>query len=427
MPPSDLVELDVAAIGARGDGIATHDGARVFLPFTVPGDRVRARLGPRRADGFASDVVELLQEGNARQMPACRHFGTCGGCALQHVGASVYAAWKRDLIVQALRHRGFTQVPIEACIISPPGTRRRAKLAARQVKGRTIVGFHERVSDRIVDLAMCPVLSAPLVAAIDPIRAALGAIGLGRAEVALLDTDAGLDVVIEAKGEPGLKARQLLADLATSMDFARVTWARPTPPGMPRDHDLITMRRAPVLRFGDVPVTPPPDVFVQATRDAEEVMTEFVCKSLAGAARVADLFSGCGTFAFPLARTARVTAIDGDDDPIVAARNAAHHATNLKQIDFQTRDLFRRPLDPGELKSFDAVVFDPPRQGAKAQAEALAASAVPKIVAVSCDPGTFARDARILVNGGYTLARVQPIDQFLWSPHVELVAEFRRT
>ncbi len=427
MSRSDLLELDVASIGARGDGIAMHQGARVFLPFTVPGDRVKARLGPKRGDGFAGDVVELLHEGSARQIPACRHFGTCGGCALQHVEAAAYADWKRNLVVEALRHRGFDGVPVEPCIVSPPASRRRAKLAARQVKGRMILGFHERASDRIVDLAMCPVLSPALVDAVDPIRAALGAIGLSRGEVGLLDTETGLDVVIQAKGEPGLKARQALADLAASEDFARVTWARPTPPGAARDLDMIAMRRAPVLRFGGVAVTPPPDAFVQATYETEDVMTSFVCETLAGASRIADLFSGCGTFAFPLAHTARVTAVDGDGALIAAARDAANHATGLKQIHFESRDLFRRPLAADELKSFDAVVFDPPRQGAKVQAEALAASRVPKIVAVSCDPGTFARDARILADGGYGLARVQPIDQFLWSPHVELVAEFRRT
>jgi 23S rRNA (uracil1939-C5)-methyltransferase len=186
------------------------------------------------------------------------------------------------------------------------------------------------------------------------------------------------------------------------------------------------MRRPPALRFADVAVTPPPDAFVQTTRHAEDVMTSFVAKALDGASRVVDLFAGCGTFTFPLAHSARVTSIDGDPELIAAAREGANHAPGLKGITFETRDLFRRPLMASELKGFDGLVFDPPRQGAKAQAEQIAASRVPVVVAVSCDPGTFARDARILVDGGYRLLRVQPVDQFLWSPHVELVAEFRR-
>jgi 23S rRNA (uracil1939-C5)-methyltransferase len=426
MKTGDLVDLEVASIGMRGDGIAAREDARIFLPFTIAGDHVRARLGERRGDGFSGDVVELLREGPGRQIPPCKHFGTCGGCALQHVGSAAYAAWKRDLVESALRHRGFDRVEVEPCIVTPPGTRRRAKLAARRASGGIEIGFHERASDRIVDLRMCPVLSPVIVRSVAPLRAALHSLGLSRAEIGLLETETGLDVTIEAKGSPDLKKRQVLADLAESMDFARITWARPTSPGAPRDQDLIVQRRAPVLRFGDVAVTPPPDAFVQATKFAEDAMVSVVTAALSGAKRVADLFAGCGTFTFPVARSARITSIDGDEELVSAARAGANRATGLKAIDFQARDLFRRPLFAAELKPFEGVVFDAPRQGAKAQADMLAESAVPVVVAVSCDPGTFARDARILVDGGYKLIRVQPIDQFLWSPHVELVAEFRR-
>jgi 23S rRNA (uracil1939-C5)-methyltransferase len=426
MRPGDILDLEVASIGTRGDGVAVYGDTRVFLPFTVPGDKLRARIVAKRGEGFAGDVVELLSEGPVRRIPDCRHFGVCGGCALQHVAAEAYASWKRELVVLALQHRGLRDIPVEACITSPPGSRRRAKFAVLRVKDRMLLGFHERASDRIVDIDMCPVLSPALVAVLAPLRSALSAIGVSRADVGLLETETGLDVLIEAKGEPSLKARQALAGLAESGDFARLTWRPPTRPGMPREDDPIAMRRAPVLRFGDVPVTPPPDAFAQATKQAEDSMVVFVRDALAGATRVADLFAGCGTFTFPLARMAPVTSIDGDDDLIAAARHAAHHASGLKVIDFQTRDLFRRPLAADDLKPFDAVVFDPPRQGAKAQAEMLATSRVPVVVGVSCDPGTFARDARILVDGGYRLMRVQPIDQFLWSPHVELVVEFRR-
>ncbi len=426
MRSGDIVELEVASIGARGDGIAERDGARVFLPFTVPGDRLRVRLGATRGGGLAGDVKELLSEGPGRRMPDCRHFGTCGGCALQHVDAAVYGEWKRDLIVTALHHRGFRDVPVEPCIVSPPGARRRVTLSAVRVKADMLLGFHERGSAHVVDLAECPVASPALVAAIAPIRSALGPLGLGKADIALLETETGIDMVLETKGEANLRRREILADLAAQADFARVTWSRPTPPGVPRERDLIVMRRPPVLRFGNVAVTPPPDAFVQATADAEHVMQSFVAEALKGEKQVADLFAGCGTFTFPLATGAKVASVDGDADLIHAAQEAANHAKGLKAVDFQTRDLFRRPLMGDELKSFSGVVFDPPRQGAKAQAEMLAASHVPVIVGVSCDPGTFARDARILVDGGYRLVRVQPIDQFLWSPHIELVGEFRR-
>ena len=422
----DFVELEVGTIGARGDGIALHDDARVFLPFTVPGDRVRARLAAKRGDGFTGDVEELLSEGKARRIPDCRHFGTCGGCALQHVGSALYADWKRDLVIAALRHRGFEDVPVEPCIISPPGTRRRAKLSALRVKDRMLLGFHGRGSDKIVDLSECPVMSPALVAAVAPLRKALSSMGLGKADIAVLDAETGVDLTVETKVDVNLRRRETLADLAAAQDFARVSWAQPSAPGRPVERDLIVMRRAPVLRFAGVAVTPPPDAFVQTTKHAEDVMTSFVSDVLSEASRVADLFAGCGTFTFPLAHKARVTSIDGDGGLVAAAREGANHATGLKGITFETRDLFRRPLMASELKPFDGLVFDPPRQGAKAQAEQIASSKLPIVAAVSCDPGTFARDARILVDGGYTLMRVQPIDQFLWSPHIELVAEFKR-
>ncbi len=329
-------------------------------------------------------------------------------------------------MIAALSHRGLDGVPVEPCIVSPPQSRRRAKLSALRVKDRMVFGFHGRGSDKIVDLSECPVMSPALVDAVAPLRKSLSAMGLGKADVALLDTETGIDVAIETQAEANLKRREVLAELAESQDFARVTWARPSAPGQAAERDLIVMRRAPVLRFAGVAVTPPPDAFVQATKPAEDVMTSFVSGVLDGASRVADLFAGCGTFTFPLAHKARVTSVDGAGDLVAAAREGANRATGLKGITFETRDLFRRPYMAAELKSFDGLVFDPPRQGAKAQVEAVAASRIPVVAAVSCDPGTFARDARILVDGGYKLTRVQPIDQFLWSPHVELVAEFRR-
>jgi len=411
-------------VGARSDGVAMHESKHVYLPFTAPGDRVRARLGPSRDAGRGATVLELLEPG-ARQAPICPHFGTCGGCALQHLAEDAYCAYKVDLVRTALAHRGLDIAAVEALRTLPAGTRRRARLALRHQKGGAVqVGFHVRDSHEIADMRVCAVLHPRLVALVAPLRE-LAAVVLGNrdgAAATMTLLDSGVDLLLDLPRMPDLALLERLATFAHTHDLARLSWragekTAPTP---------AAERRPARAVFAGVAVAVPAESFLQASVEAEHLLTELVLAGVGHANRIADLYAGLGTFTFALAARAAVLAVDGSR-PAIAALTAAAARTPLAHgVATETRDLDARPLLADELRRFDAVVFDPPRACAAAQAAALAASAVSRVVAVSCNPATFARDARLLVDGGYRLTRVVPVDQFPWSPHVELVASFER-
>lgn len=416
-------EILIEGLGSGGDGVATVAGARVHVPFAAPGDRVRARLpGPDDRSGKA-DFIELVAAGPNRAEPPCPHFGPCGGCRLQHVAAPAYRAWKRDLLVRAFAHQGL-ETEVADTIVSPPRSRRRAVFAARRGGRRVFLGFNEPRSTRIVDLATCFIVEPALFALLEPLRALLAEIlpDGGAADVAATALDDGVDLVIATEGSPRLADRERLAAFAAAQDLARVSWST-----RGREAEPIAHRRDGVVTLGGIAAAPPPGGFLQATRPGEAALIELVTGAVAGAAAVADLFSGIGTFALPLSGSARsVRAVDGDRAAVAALNAAARRAGRGERVRAEVRDLFRDPLTAPELAGVEAVVLDPPRVGAAAQTAALAGSAVPLIVAVSCNPGTLARDARTLVDGGYRLERTTPVDQFLWSPHLEAVAVFRR-
>lgn len=418
-----IAELSIETIGARGDGIGRLDGRPVFAPRTVPGDQVRVRLGPLRGDGMASEVIELLRPGPDRVEPPCRHFGECGGCALQHWSDQRYAQWKARQIAIALAHRGFADAPLRPLVRVPPASRRRASLAAERAGRSVRLGFHRQASHRVVDIAACQILLPDLARLLPPLRDLLGLILADgeRAQIAITQTDSGIDLVLGWRGRLDLAAREALAEFADRRDLARLSWQSPPLPVEPVAH-----RRPVQMRFGDVPVDIPPGGFLQPSAEGEAALTAGVTAALGGCREIADLYSGCGTFTFPLARRSQVHAIDGDAGAIEALAGAAQRAGLGARVTAVARDLAESPLSADELKPFDGVVFDPPRAGARAQAQELARSQVPVVVAVSCDPATFARDARILVDGGYRLLEVAPVDQFVWSPHVELTAVFKR-
>ncbi len=417
------IELTIERIGGRGDGIAEHKDRPVYVPFTVPGDTVRARLEGRRGDGQAAALVEVLVPGPDRQPPACGHFGTCGGCALQHLNGRAYRAWKRDRVLGALKRVGLGDVAVGQPVSTAPGKRRRATLAARRTASGLILGFRERRRHHIVDLAECPVMQAALVTLLPPLRDLLSRIlkaGEG-AEVALAALDGGVDVTIAAAGEPDLAARESLAAFAEAADLARLSWQSGNAPAEP-----VAQRRPCTVVFGGVPVAVPSGAFLQASAEGEAELVRQVTLAAAGAERVADLFAGLGTFSFPLANTAAVHAVDGDGEALAALRAAANAAGLAGIVTAEARNLFRDPVTVEELRPFDCALFDPPRAGAAAQAEQLARSELPVVVGVSCNPVSFARDAATLIGGGYRLEGVAPVDQFLWSEHIELVGVFRR-
>lgn len=403
-------ESVIESLGAQGDGV-TADG--LFVPFALPGERVR--LIPA---GHRARLEEILDRAPERAEPPCPHFGICGGCALQHASDSLVAGWKRDLIRRALASRGIEDVEVRPTATSPAGSRRRATFGARRIKKGAVVGFHAAGSDEIVPITTCMVSEPALVAAIPMLveLAETGASRKGSMRFTVTASERGLDVAAEG-GKPveGPLYGQLVA-IAATRDLARLSW----------DGEPLVTRRQPLQRIGRAWVAPPAGGFLQATREGEAALVAAMREAVGRAARIADLFAGSGTFALPLAEGAEVLAVDSHEGVLEALDAGWRGTEGLKRIATERRNLLSRPLLARDLSHFDAVVFDPPRAGARSQAEQIALSPVPRIGAVSCNPATFARDARTLIDGGYHLDWVLPVDQFRWSPHVELAAAFSR-
>jgi 23S rRNA (uracil1939-C5)-methyltransferase len=417
----ETVELAVESLGAQGDGIAAWRGEPVFLPFTVPGDRVRAVLGLRRGAGREGRVVAWVERGPRRAEAVCRHFGRCGGCALQHLSSQDYCAVKLGALSAALRRAG-----IDADVVAPahtvPPHRRRARFGLtrpRDPSAVAVVGFRERFRHVLVDISECAVLEPALFALIAPLRQAAAAIlpAGGAAEAMLTRCNTGADLLIEARDRPDLGVLEALAALAETHDLARIVWRRG------REDTTVVERRPAQVVFSGVVVPFPPGAFLQASAAAEALLVVEVVAGVGTQRPVLDLYAGLGTFSFALGQGGAVHAVEGDAAAVAALAAAA---AGMRQVTTDRRDLDREPLSPAELAPYAAVVFDPPRAGARRQAEALAASTVKTIVAVSCNPATFARDAALLVSGGYRLEKVTPVDQFAWARHLELVAVFQR-
>jgi 23S rRNA (uracil1939-C5)-methyltransferase len=401
--------LVVDRVGHQGDGIAASDTGQVYIPYTLPGETVLiARSGDR------GDLRRNVSPSPDRIPPICPHFGVCGGCALQHWKEENYRAWKRGLVVDALAHEEI-DTPVGELIDAHGKGRRRIVLHARRTREGMTVGFMAHRSHTLVAIERCPVL-VPALARAFAIAARVAA-ELATNEKPLdlhfTATEGGLDVDVRGLGPLDAAVRSSLARIAAEERLARLT----------RHGEIVAQLAEPVLPIGRARVALPPGAFLQATEAGENALAAIVGEAAKRASRIADLFCGVGPFALRLATSARVLAVDGDEAAVGALARAAK-APGLKPIEAVHRDLFRRPLAAAELKNFDAVVLDPPRQGAEAQARALARGAVPRLIYVSCNPASFARDARILSEGGYRLTRVTPVDQFRYSAHVELVGVF---
>jgi 23S rRNA (uracil1939-C5)-methyltransferase len=364
--------------------------------------------------------MQVLAPSRHRETPPCTHFKVCGGCALQHWRRDAYTAWKVELIGHALAQRGVDAPRFEAPLVGAPGERRRADFVLRRQGRRVLAGFHERMSPRIVDVGVCVVVRPVLGALLEPLRVALASIlpDAGAADAVVNETDSGLDVLLRPhkRLDLSLERRQALVALAERADLARLSW------GDRASAEPVVVRRPPLLVFGEARIEPPPGAFLQATRRAEQAMRASVADWIGNAARLADLFAGVG--ALSLGRAGRVSLFENDKAAVAAAEAAARRLGG--KVAVERRDLFRNPLTAAELDRFDAVVLDPPRAGASAQSGELARGKASRVVYASCDPASFARDARILQDGGYRLEKLLPIDQFLWSAHVELIALFVR-
>ena len=404
--------LKIERLGHRGDGIADTAEGPVYVPYSLPGETIEVERKGDRAE-----IVSIVEPSPDRIEPICPHFGTCGGCAVQHWRVENYRAWKRDLVVTALAQAGV-EAEVDELIDAHGEGRRRTVLHARR-GGRKVlvVGFTGRRSHIVVPIDQCPIFAPQLDRSLaiawklaEPLEP-----GGKPLDLHFTVTDSGLDVDIRGSGpiEPDVAAA--LAAVAREEKLVRIT----------RHGELVAQLTEPVLKIGKAMVVPPPGTFLQPTAAGEQALTDLVLEAVGNARRIADLFSGIGTFALRLAENAQVLAVDSDEEAI-AALNKAKGAPGLRPIATITRDLFRSPLTAGELVPNKVIVLDPPRQGAEAQTKELALSGATRIVYVSCAPGTFARDARILVDNGWKLGRVVPVDQFRYSAHVELVGVFDR-
>lgn len=406
----------VERLGRKGDGVATSGDQRALAALTLPGEVIE---GDAEAGRIAAP--RILTPSADRLRAPCPHYRACGGCSLMHGSDGFVRDWKVAVVTEALRTQGLN-APLAGVHVSPPRSRRRAVLSGRRTKKGALVGFHARASEVIVELADCHVLRPAILAALPLLRdlTTLGTSRAGELALTVTETPAGLDLAVTG-GKP--MDSQLFSDLAALAergDLARLTWAGPDQQGQ-----SIT-RRPPALPMGRAQVVPPPGGFLQATSEGEAALLSAVRDITHGAARILDLFAGCGTFTLPLAESAEVHAVEGLAAPITALQAAARRSPGLRRITTEVRDLSRRPLLPDEL-THDAIVIDPPRAGAETQAREIARLARGKLAWVSCDPVTFARDARILAQGGWVMERLFVVDQFRWSPHVETVAEFRRS
>ena len=410
--------FEITRVGGQGDGIAETPTGPVFVPLTLPGETVRAEVKDGRAE-----AIEIVTVSADRVAPVSPHYGDCGGCSLQHWAMAPYLEWKREQVRLALAREAI-ETEIEATVAVPMASRRRVALHARRTPdGRVILGFKARKSWRLVEVTECPVADPRLVAAF-PALAKVAAAFLEHPKSAptlhVTWTLAGLDVDvtgIERKSGGLSRDRQMQAiRAANEADLARLSLAG----------DTLVMARQPRMMFGAATVPLPPGGFLQAVPEAEAAMTARAVAAVKGAKKVADLFCGAGAFTFPLATVAPVLAADASPAAIAALTAGVGTTSGLRQITAEARDLFRRPLSPFDLKGCDAVVFDPPRAGAIEQTAQIAGTKAAAVVGVSCNPVTFARDARVLINAGFRLETVTPIDQFLWSAHVELVGIFKR-
>ena len=407
------VTLRIQRLGAQGDGIAEHEGRQVFVPHALPGETIEAEI-----EGTRARVLRILDAATDRAPARCSHYGECGGCTLQHLPADLYRTLKRDLVTNALSFEGI-KATVDDVIVIPPATRRRAVFAAHRQSKQVVVGFHGKRSHHIIGIRDCAVLTPGLLALIPRLSqlAAIAAPPKDALTITATETLSGFDIALT--GAPKTLSaddRAHLVQIAGALGLARLSL----------NGDLEMERVPPQLRVGNADVRPGPGGFLQATRESEAAMLALVQQAVGDARRIVDLFSGAGTFSLPLAATATIHAVESDELALAALHLMARKATGLKPVTIEKRDLFRRPLVRTELKRFDAAVIDPPRAGAEAQTRELAASDVKRVAMISCNATTFSRDLKIMLASGWRVIRITPVDQFLWSAHIEIVAALER-
>jgi 23S rRNA (uracil1939-C5)-methyltransferase len=404
--------VTIDRLGAQGDGIASVEGKDIFIPLTLPGERVEILQ-----DGARGELVTLLEASAQRHKAPCPHYGQCGGCVLQQSSPALYHDWKEKNLRDTVQQAGLGLVP-EPMQAAHGAGRRRVTLHARRENGVWQTGFMARRSHTLIAIKACLLLVPALAKAVDMAQTLAEALGGDKPlDIQLTATDSGVDVDLRGHGPISDSKRRVLATTAQHLGLARLSL----------HHELILERTAPQIQMGPAIVIPPAGGFLQATEAGEESLSALVADAAARGKAIADLFAGVGTFALRLAKTAKVHAVESDARALAALERAARTTPHLKPVTCEQRDLFKRPLQVAELNPFDTVVFDPPRAGAEAQVKQLARSDVKTVIAVSCNATSFARDAKILIEGGYELQKIWPVDQFLYSAHIELVALFQKS
>jgi 23S rRNA (uracil1939-C5)-methyltransferase len=426
MNSGKIHEVTIKRLGLRGDGIGVSPIGPLYIAGALPGETVRVRVGSKRADGFAASLEEIVEASPSRVTAPCPHFGTCGGCATQTLDDMSYAAWKQEMVVSAVKRAGLDPTLVAPMLSTASDGRRRAEFSAfrpRAKNSKTYFGFHGRASNQIINLETCLIVRPAIATLIPKLRATLSDIVPPGAswDVLVTEVDNGLDLQVTANHSPGPDASIGLAMFAETEDLARVSWLADD--GV----EPIALRRMPMLDLSGTVIEVPPGAFLQASAEAEGLLSGMVCEAVQGSTKIVDLYCGVGTFALPMAAAgANVFAVDGAGPALEAIARAAGKAGFGGRITTETRDLVRRPIMAADLKFTETVVFDPPRAGAFHQVEEIVKSPVARVIAVSCNPATFAKDACLLAKGGFKLEAVTPVDQFVWSGHVELVAVFLR-
>ncbi len=417
------VKLKIEEIGAGGDGIGHQDNEKYYVPFTAPGDIVFAKINKKQGDGYLADLVEIIEPSSHRIKARCKHFGTCGGCNLQQVDNDFLSDWKSSLIPKSLDLAGITDYTINPTITSPEYSRRRVEFVASKRKKGVMIGYHVRKSHQIFDVGECPLITPTLKALIQPMRQMLGGImpRNSQARLTLTDCDNGPDLKITTEQEISLKIREDIAAFANEHKLSRVSWYDKTS----AIEEIICALKPTEILMGGIPVPLSSGGFLQATQEGQESLIGLTMDQLEPDTRILDLFAGCGSFSLPATqKVSSVVAVENEAGLVSSLTHAANkHMLSVKALQ---RDLFRQPLTPNELDEFDCIVIDPPRAGATAQVQEIALSNVEKIIFISCNPASFARDARRLLDAGYVMHDITPIDQFRWSHHVELFTTFTK-
>ena len=407
-----MAKFIINQLGAKGEGIVRQDTSEIYVPFALPGETIEGDIDQGRIE-----KPKIITPSDLRIKPVCKHFKTCGGCRLQHFNSGALANWKASLVTDALG-KFDVSTEVRPTLTSPANSRRRATLSGRRSKSGTVIGFHGFASDQIVDIQECPILDQRILDAwpVYEFLVSKGASRKGAVKLSITVSDTGLDVSVTDAKSLLIQENQEISMYCQNKHIARLVW----------NGEMIFQSDPPSITLGGVRLRLIEGGFLQATEFGQNALLDAVTKIVDHKKSTVDLFSGMGTFSLPLAKMRSVHAVEFGKEMLQALQEAAHQAPNLHSVTTEHRDLFRRPLMPDELAKFECVVIDPPRAGALAQCQELAKSDVGTIAFVSCNPATFACDARVLVDAGFSLNWVLPIDQFLWSPHVELVAEFTR-